>query len=63
MIFPLPEPTEDFVARWQRKVARATEIMDRACAEEGPRARRKQNVAFGIVWHLMRLRDAIAGQR
>ena len=61
MIFPQPQPDAAFVERWQLKVARADAIWERALEQPGDAARRKADVAYRLLWQLMRLRDQTQG--
>jgi hypothetical protein len=63
----LPEPTPAFVAAWERKVARALQIWQRASAEEAmwpypARAAVKARRAYQLLQDLFRQRDAIVGR-
>lgn len=55
MIFPLPVADAAFVARWQRKVARAMSIFERTRDVQS----RTHTVAYRLLYALMRQRDAI----
>jgi hypothetical protein len=60
VIFPLPEADATFIERWQRQVDRAHAIWQRALEQPGDAARRKADVAYRLLWRLMRLRDALS---
>jgi hypothetical protein len=58
-LFPLPVADAAFIARWQRKVERAHAIWQSALGQSDASARRKAELAYRMLWQLMRLRDGL----
>lgn len=59
-LFALPAPDDAFVARWQRKLDRALAIYERAREQPGEAARRRADLAYRLLWQLMRQRDQLS---